>query len=551
MKSPLMYLTAVKLKNQLREAVKHPAKLIYVILLAAALALSTIGGRVNSEHLELRPLRELTAIMVLFYTLMFLITFINCVNGGAGNYPMFTLSDVSMLFPSPLRPNKVLFYALIRQLGMSLLLGFFLLFQYNWLHALYGMEYPHLLLIVLGYGLSLFLGQVCAMAAYTRTSGNDNARRLVKYCVYGITLAFAAGLLLRCIPRLQASAGGGSMEMMFAAGGFSGVVEEGVDFLSTVGVFFPVSGWAAGLIGGIFTGDFLSAGISVLLILLAFAGAILLVVKNKNNYYEDVLQSAEVAQSAITAKKEGQPAEVTPKNVRLGKTGIGKGKGSGALFYKHLLENRRSGLFLFSKMSLIFMLVVIGCAVLYSAIFSDEEDNTAAFVAVFTMSTYMQIFSESLGRFNWEISKPYIYLIPESPFKKLLWATAETLMADCVEAVVIFVPVSLILGLGPVEMVLCILARISFSLLFTAGNIMVERIFGTVRSKGLLLFFYIISLMILAVPGIGLGVLLLSLELLPGAAGMLLGLIAANVPIALLLMFLCRNLLQYAEMNGK
>ena len=551
MKSPLMYLTAVKLKNQLREAVKHPAKLIYVILLAAALALSTIGGRVNSEHLELRPLRELTAIMVLFYTLMFLITFINCVNGGAGNYPMFTLSDVSMLFPSPLRPNKVLFYALIRQLGMSLLLGFFLLFQYNWLHALYGMEYPHLLLIVLGYGLSLFLGQVCAMAAYTRTSGNDNARRLVKYCVYGITLAFAAGLLLRCIPRLQASAGGGSMEMMFAAGGFSGVVEEGVDFLSTVGVFFPVSGWAAGLIGGIFTGDFLSAGISVLLILLAFAGAILLVVKNKNNYYEDVLQSAEVAQSAITAKKEGQPAEVTPKNVRLGKTGIGKGKGSGALFYKHLLENRRSGLFLFSKMSLIFMLVVIGCAVLYSAIFSDEEDNTAAFVAVFTMSTYMQIFSESLGRFNWEISKPYIYLIPESPFKKLLWATAETLMADCVEAVVIFVPVSLILGLGPVEMVLCILARISFSLLFTAGNIMVERIFGTVRSKGLLLFFYIISLMILAVPGIGLGVLLLSLELLPGAAGMLLGLIAANVPIALLLMFLCRNLLQYAELNNR
>ena len=40
---------------------------------------------------------------------------------------MFTLSDVSMLFPSPLKPNKVLFYGLTRQLGLSLLLGFFLL----------------------------------------------------------------------------------------------------------------------------------------------------------------------------------------------------------------------------------------------------------------------------------------------------------------------------------------------------------------------------------------------------------------------------------------
>ena len=37
MKSPLVYLTAVKLKNQLKEAVKHPAKLIYIIVLAAVL----------------------------------------------------------------------------------------------------------------------------------------------------------------------------------------------------------------------------------------------------------------------------------------------------------------------------------------------------------------------------------------------------------------------------------------------------------------------------------------------------------------------------------
>ncbi len=188
---------------------------------------------------------------------------------------------------------------------------------------------------------------------------------------------------------------------------------------------------------------------------------------------------------------------------------------------------------------------------MYSFIFSDEGDSTAAFVAVFTMSTYMQMFSESMGRFSWEISKPYIYLIPEPPFKKLLWATAETLLADCVEAVFLFVPIGLILNIGPIETVLCIIARISFALLFTSGNMLVERVFGTVRSKGLILFFYIISLMILAAPGIVLGVLLLSLELLPGFIGMLLGIIAANVPVALLVMFLCRNVLQYTEINGR
>lgn len=545
MRSPLVYLTLVKLKNQLKEAVKHPAKLFYVVFLAAMLLLTAIGGR--DTEMELRPLSELTAIMVLFYSLMFLMTFINGLNGGAGNYPMFTLSDVSMLFPSPLKPNKVLFYGLTRQLGLSLLLGFFLLFQYSWMHAAYGVGYLHLVLIVLGYALCLFLGQICAMAAYTRTSGNDSARRVVRYLVYGITVAFVAGLIYSCMPKI--TVGANSEEMLSFA--LYGALDAGAEFLSVIGVFFPVSGWAAGLIGGIFTGEYMTAGICALLMLAAFAIALLLVIKNKNNYYEDVLQTAEVAQSAITAKKEGQPAEVTPKKVRVGKTGLDKGSGSSAMFYKHLLENRRSGVFMFSKMTLIFMGVTIGCAVMYSFIFSDEGDSTAAFVAVFTMSTYMQMFSESMGRFSWEISKPYIYLIPEPPFKKLLWATAETLLADCVEAVLLFVPIGLILNIGPIETVLCIIARISFALLFTSGNMLVERVFGTVRSKGLILFFYIISLMILAAPGIVLGVLLLSLELLPGFIGMLLGIIAANVPVALLVMFLCRNVLQYTEINGR
>ena len=165
------------------------------------------------------------------------------------------------------------------------------------------------------------------------------------------------------------------------------------------------------------------------------------------------------------------------------------------------------------------------------------------------MSTYMQIFSESTGRFNWELTKPYIYLLPEPPLKKLLWGIGENLLADCCEAVAIFVPVSLILGLGPLETVLCMVARITFALLFISGNMLVERIFGSVRSKGLMLFFYFVAMMLLAAPGIILGALMTTL--LSGGTGMLLGMALANVPIAVLVMFLCRNLLQYSEYNGR
>ena len=65
------------------------------------------------------------------------------------------------------------------------------------------------------------------------------------------------------------------------------------------------------------------------------------------------------------------------------------------------------------------------------------------------------------------------------------------------------------------------------------------------------MIFYIIALMLLAVPGIGLGILLTILELVPGITGALLGILAGNIPIALVVFFLCRNLLQYVELNGK
>ena len=36
-------------------------------------------------------------------------------------------------------------------------------------------------------------------------------------------------------------------------------------------------------------------------------------------------------------------------------------------------------------------------------------------MGILAMSTYMQLFSVALGRFNRELIKPYIYLIPSRP----------------------------------------------------------------------------------------------------------------------------------------
>ena len=533
MRSPLVYLTAVKLKNQLKAVVKSPAKLLYGLFLVAMFALVAFS-KSETVGSDPRNLSELVAILTIFYTIMFLMVF---VSGSASNTPMFTLSDVTLLFPAPLSPNRILFYGLFRQLGVSLLLGFFLLFQYSWLNMLYGITYGHLLLIVLGYALTLFLAQFCAMAVYTRTSGKDRAGRTVRICVYAAAVLYVAAAAFVCWEPLSALLAGGS--------DYEAALAAGSSFFSTFpGLLFPVSGWAAGVVGGLFTGDWMQCAIGLGLTALLFAALIGLIVKSKNNYYEDVLQTAETAQSAVTAKKEGQLTEAVPKNVKIGKIGLGKGLGASAIYYKHKVENRRSGVFLLSNMALIFAVIIIVTAFFMRSLGSD------AIVAVFAMGTYMQLFSVALGRFSRELIKPYIYLIPEPPLKKLLYTIKESIIADSIEAVIIFVPVAFIISASPLDIVFCILARISFSLLFTAGNVLVERVFGTVSSKVLIFFFYFLALILMAVPGIILGSVLLAAASL-GYPGLFLGMALLNVLISVLVLYLCRNLLQYAELNNK
>lgn len=546
MRSPLVYLTLTKLKNQIKALLKSPAKLIYGLFLIAMFALVIYSSSFMEEDggpAVYRDFSEFAAILTLLYTVMFLVVF---VNGSAGKASMFTMPDTSLLFPSPVSPRRVLFYGLIKQLGTSLLLGFFLLFQYSWVHQLYGITYGGLLLAVGGYAVSLFAAQLCAMAVYSRSSGKENASHWIKTAVYGSALLYVLAAAFTCRGSLSA--------LLSGEGGLDGLLSEACAFFSDFpGLLFPVSGWISALFGGLLSGNLILAGTGGALLLILFAALVFLIATSKNNYYEDALQGAETAQSLVTAQKEGQFQETAPKHVRLGKIGLKKGWGASAIYYKHKVENRRSGVFCLSSMSLLFAVIIIAFSFFMQGL---EDADDGILIGVFAMGTYMQLFSVALGRFNRELTKPYLYLLPEPPLKKLLYALLESLVSEGVEAVLIFIPVGLILHASPLDILGCIVARFSFGLLFTAGNVLVERVFGMVKSKGLILLFYFLSLLVLSIPGIVLGISLSILfGLLPGLSlGFLpafLGMAVPNALLSLLVLFLCRNLLQYADLTNR
>jgi len=513
---PYLYLT--RIKNGIKELFKKPARLIYVLFLVGLVIFSLINGDARTGGTELRDSAELAAMATAVYIVMFLLTMQNGFSRGGA---IFTMSDVNLVFPAPFTQSRVLFYGLFRQINTSLLLGLVILFQYGWLRSTYGISPIVLCYLFLGYVAAVFLGQITAMAIYVFTSSDEalrNSLQAVYYLLTGLIVSYFGLYVWQHI-------GEGILSAVVAAAN------------SLVVRCFPVGGW----LGWSFAASVSEASfVPGLVASLAWLVLLVCVINfSHRDWYEDVLRTAELTQSIIAAKKEGN-LEVTPEKVRVGKTGFDKGWGADTFYYKHKIENRRASIFLLNRSSLIFAAVII-----LMAVFIKE----GGILGVFSFATYMQLFSTRLGRINKELTKPFIYLVPEPPFAKLLHSLREMLPGALVEAVVIFIPVGIILNLNSPEICACILARVSFSLLFTAGNLVVEQ-FWSGASRALTIFLFFVVMAALSAPGVVLAIVISSnLVLISRDFVMFLTMAIVNIPVSLLMLFLCRNMLQYAEMN--
>jgi hypothetical protein len=523
MKAPLRYLLLHRLKNMALGLVRSPAKLLYTLVMLALLVMvvftGNAGGVPDGGYMDLRVLIGGCSAL---YGLMFYLTAKSGFQTGAS---LFSMADVNFLFAGPFRSQKVLFYGLFQQLGTSMLVALFLLFQYSWLHNLFGLGVGALVLILVGYGLAVFLGQFGAMMLYLLLSLRPGLRRGVQVVFWAIPAAWCAWLVLVGL--------GNRADLWNALGAAA---------CTLPGRLLPVGGWLGSAVGGVLLGrwDFLVFGLGLSLVL--FAALLAWFTRTEPDFYEDVLQSTETAYQVKAEAKAGRITEGAGRKVKTGKTGLGGGMGASAFYYKHKLEMRRSGTFFLSGTAIVFALIPS-----VFALFVREGGVLPAF----GFAVYMQLFSVGTNRVILELTKPYAYLVPEPPFRKMLWCLRASVSAFGADALLLAVPLGLIVGASPEEIVLLFLCRISFSLLFTGGNMLEDRIFGGVTNRGLTMLFYFVVLLLLSAPGLVLAVVFAVSGILPmsGTAVALLAMTVCNVPMALLALFLARGIFAQAELN--
>ena len=515
----IAYLFFHELKNRIISFFKRPANWIISALMVAALAVVIIGG--GKAPGSGRSMDELLmGCSALFIVMFLLITFSGLKRGAS----LFSLSDVHTLFTAPVSPRRVLFYGLFKQLGTSLLVGLFLLFQYAWLRDLYGISVGFLLWVLVMYATAIFAGQLLAMTLYVLTSSNPEKRGLCNTVLYVLSGLLAAFALYHAIVAQPDWLGG------LTLAGQSPLVAA-----------FPVGGWLGGLLRAIWAGNW--GGIALFAgLYLAFLGLLTWVIARTNtDYYEDVLGATEYAHLTRQAQKEGRMNDIGAENAKVGKVTLGTGTGAEALYQKIKLESRRARRFLLEPMQLIFLI----CSLAYSYFMRNM-----GIIPILFFTTYMQLFSVGNARWTRELKKPYVYLIPASPYRKLLTLLRTDLVPELLESVVQYGLIGLVfLKVSPVETMLLILARFTMGLLVAGGNVMVERVFVGVKSKGVGMLIYIVAQLVLMVPSIAVAVLgsIYPLASLTALATAMLYMSVLNTLVGLLVLYCCRNLLANAE----
>ena len=303
---------------------------------------------------------------------------------------------------------------------------------------------------------------------------------------------------------------------------------------------FPVSGFVSFTVQGAIEGNVHSLITGTAIFTFLCLTFYLVLSGIKGDFYEDVLKATQISHSAITARKEGKTAENAPRNVKIGKAGITKGYGASVITYKHRKEKKRSNPMLLSPVSFL----KAGFSFVYCLMFSGEN------IALIVKNVYTMSMTVCIGRWAKEFTYPYIYLIPESNFRKLIYLLKSDIPLMAAESLICFIPLILLGSCSVIEGVAMVLARFSFGIMFIGVNLILQRYAGDSEKKTFTVMIYFILAIIFSLPATAVGIITtMVFPLSPEIMYIFMAIL--NSVISLMLIYLCRNVLEYSEYNNR
>lgn len=414
-------------------------------------------------------LEIIASYVILFFIIM------GIVGGSKNGVSIFTMQDVNFLFPAPMKPQSVLLFKMVCQIGTTLLGSVYIIYQMPNLVNNVGLTISGAVLIVLGYLLLALFSKFVSVFSYVFFSKHERMKKFVgKYGYFFLALPILIAALLHY---------GFGMGFYASANAVFGSVGSHI---------IPFWGWLTAYTVYAVAENYL---ICLLLFALTVAGTALLIWGTwqlECDFYEDAFTNAQVLEDAneqvknvaaggmnYGVKHEGKRAEKKWEKRRNKALAFEGYEGASVFFGKTILNRKRmySMKGLWSPACSFYFWACLGAADFLRFIIKLE--SPLALVMIPTAICLVCMFFRSFfNPLQTELGQNFIYLIPESPFALLGWGMAGQVLDGAIDLLPMTVVLAII-SLNPGYAICCGLLLLSSHIFFGMTALLVDLVISS------------------------------------------------------------------------
>lgn len=319
---------------------------------------------------------------------------------------IFLPADVNLLFSSPMKPQSVLLFRLMTQLGTSILASIYLLFQLPNLVLNLGLSIWVALAMIATWCLTIVIGKLLQILLYIVCSTHMKLKNHLRNGIYAFLLVLAGAFLL-----YWKTSGD---HYLIAATGF---------FNSSVSRFVPLWGWLKGFCMFAIEGNIVGLLVSFAAIVVGGVLLTYIIWHIKADFYEDAMAKSEETAELLAAaqSQKGGVAIVKRKKDRsdnLRRDGMRHGSGANVFFHKAMYNRFRFAHFgIFTKTSETYLVAAVGAAVLCR--FVIQTEGLIPVILTLGVLTFFRAMGNPLEQ---DTQMDHFLLIPESTWGKLFWS---------------------------------------------------------------------------------------------------------------------------------
>ncbi|MEF9942254.1 MAG: putative ABC exporter domain-containing protein [Lachnospiraceae bacterium] len=342
---------------------------------------------------------------------------------------LFYPSDIHFIFPSPIHPKLVLLYAYSKQLCVNFIVSIAI-----FLIGIISFHIPFSTML-LYFLFTLSMGNLLEGSLVVFLYGNERFSQTFLRNLARILWLFVGALVVVGI-------------LLIKTQGFSLAIFE--EYLSSPLLqWIPIFGWNVAIIRLILIGPTLVNVICSILYIVTVLTLFVFAYRMNctGEYYEYAMKFADDYQEVKTKKSKGETAFLGKKTQYKVAHINYVGNGAKAIFYRQLLEYKKNRFFIFGMPS---VLSLGGGLLIVYLLYIGEITATPSFkyyIAPLLMMYLNLIFTGYQTKWAKELENPYTFLIPDTPIRKLWYATIIEHVRGAFNGLLAATPIVIILRL--------------------------------------------------------------------------------------------------------